>query len=41
MEKAGIEPLPDWAIDHIPKWHNDVLEKKKYKPSGKDYPEVR
>ena len=41
MEKAGIEALPSWTIDRILKRHNAVREKKKYKPSGKDYPDVR
>ena len=41
MEKLGIEPLPSWTIDRILKRHNVVREKKKYKPSGKKYPDVK
>lgn len=41
MGKLGIEPLPSWTIDRILRRHNVVHEKKKYKPSGKKYPEVK
>ena len=41
MEKLGIQPLPTWTIDRILRRHNVVREKKKYKPSGKEYPDVK
>ncbi|MCK4527983.1 transposase [candidate division WOR-3 bacterium] len=41
MEKLGIETLPSWTINRILRRHNVVHEKKKYKPSGKKYPEVK
>jgi hypothetical protein len=41
MKKLGTEPPPSWTIDRILKRHNVVHEKKKYKPSGKEYPDLR
>ncbi len=41
MEKLGIKLLPSRTIDRILKRHNVVREKKKYKPSGKNYPDVK
>ena len=41
MKNLGIKPPPSWTIDRILKRHNVVREKKKYKPSGKNYPDVK
>ncbi len=41
MEKLGMAPLPAWTIDRILKRYNVVREKKRYKPVGKAYPDVK
>lgn len=41
MKNLGIKPPPSWTIDRILKRHNVVREKKKYKPSEKNYPNVK
>jgi hypothetical protein len=41
MEKLGFEPLPTWTIDRILKRHHLVRVKRKYQPSGKQYPDLK
>lgn len=41
MAKLGLEPLPTWTIDRILKRHHLVRAKRKYQPSGKQYPDLR
>ena len=41
MEKLNLEALPTWTIDRILKRHNLVRVKRKYQPSGKQYPDLK